>query len=1236
MFSVVQICTATTTYAASGFKVSGTKLLDANGNEFIFRGINHAHTWYKDQLTVAIPALAKAGCNSVRIVLSNGGQWTKDSASDVSKIISLCEQNKMIAILEVHDATGKDDQASLLAAANYFVEIKSALIGKEDRVIINIANEWLGTWNSSSWANGYKNAIPVIRNAGLTHTILVDAGGWGQHAQSIKDNGKDVFNADTLKNTMFAVHMYGTAGKDAATIKANIDGILNQGLSLCIGEFGYNHSDGDVDEATIMSYCEEKSVGWLAWSWKGNGGGVEYLDLSNDWTGNNLSSWGNTIVNGANGLKQTSKMCSIFGGTSTPVVTSTPVATIASTQTPATNYTLGDVDGSGSFNSIDFGYVRQYLLGMIKDFPGSNGKLAADVNEDGSINSIDFALMRQVLLGMRDGFKDGTTPRAGFYINGTTLYDANGNPFVMRGINHAYTWYMGQEETAIPAIAATGANTVRLVLSNGQQWTKTSLAQLQSLITLCEKNKLVAIVEVHDATGFDDVSYLNNAVNYWVEMKNALIGHEKTVILNIANEWYGKWDGEGWANGYISAIPALRNAGIKNTIMVDCAGWGQYPKSIFDYGNKVAEADSLKNTMFSIHMYEYAGGTADAVRSNIDAALNIGYPLCIGEFGIKHTNGDVDEATIMNYCQQKGVSYLGWSWKGNGSGLEYLDMVTDWAGTTLTEQGQALINGTNGIKATSKICSVFTNAADTVAPTVPANLSGTSPTYSKVELKWGASTDNVGVTGYNIYKDETLIDISKTNSYTVSGLKANTTYTFTVKALDAAGNISAASNAASVKTLDSNDKTAPTAPTSLTGTAAITTANLSWSASTDNIGVAGYNIYCNDVLTDTTIATRYTVSGLTGKTVYEFTVTAYDDAGNESASSNSILLTTGDSNNIEPIDPGIIDNYTNWYVGINGSDKPATETVAKISALDYGGLNMTFNLQTENYPCFQVDPSPAEDWSSYTNMNIVVTNPNTSEIQIQPIIKDGDWKWVELGQYIKIPSKTTMMVAVPLTSLTNKNMNRIIFRVQSGSGGFAGSVQLHTVDFDLETGAYATTIAEMNRPKTASYYPWSFKESSFNGNVSSGLTDETIFVKYASTLSTEVAAGVATETKPGLGVGDDWSKYASLSCTLTNTGAKPVHVALVLRTSGGWTWQETGGQTATDTTIERIVEAGQSVDVVYDFNSPIWKSAVTSWVNNAALDTSTDVRAIMFKVYTGEGETVTEGTLNITNFQMNF
>ncbi|MCH5324914.1 MAG: cellulase family glycosylhydrolase [Eubacterium sp.] len=297
-----------------GFSVSGTKLLDANCNEFVFRGINHAHTWFKDQLDVALPAIAATGANSVRIVLSDGGQWTKDGAASVKNIIQKCKENKMIAILEVHDATGMDDTASLNMAADYWIELADVLAGTEAYVIVNIANEWFGSWNNlEAWRDAYIDVLPKLRDAGIKNTILVDSAGWGQCADSVLKYAPDIFNADPDANTMFSVHMYGAAGKNEATISRIINGAIDLGICLIIGEFGYNHSDGDVDEASIMRICTETGTGYLGWSWKGNGGGVEYLDLAITWDGIILSSdWGAVLIKGENGIKETSKICSVF------------------------------------------------------------------------------------------------------------------------------------------------------------------------------------------------------------------------------------------------------------------------------------------------------------------------------------------------------------------------------------------------------------------------------------------------------------------------------------------------------------------------------------------------------------------------------------------------------------------------------------------------------------------------------------------------------------------------------------------------------------------------------------------------------------------------------------------------------------------------------------------------------------------------------------------------------------
>ncbi|MBQ7781002.1 MAG: cellulase family glycosylhydrolase [Lachnospiraceae bacterium] len=298
--------------AQMGFYVDGTTLYDANGNPFVMRGINHAHTWFSDKMFLTLDALEETGSNCVRIVLSNGEQWSKTEANVLEGIIKLCKEHKLIAVLEVHDPTGNSDKNSLLAAAQYFVDVKDALIGQEDYVIINIANEWPANSDSKVWKEAYLEAIPMLREAGLAHTIMVDCAGWGQYAKCIEDAGAEVFAADPLGNVMFSVHMYGTAGGSAEKIEQNLKYATDQGLCVCVGEFGFDHSDGDVDEAFLMQYCEENDIGYLAWSWKGNGGDVAYLDMAEKWDGGLTQEWGEVVVNGPNGIKETSKLCTVF------------------------------------------------------------------------------------------------------------------------------------------------------------------------------------------------------------------------------------------------------------------------------------------------------------------------------------------------------------------------------------------------------------------------------------------------------------------------------------------------------------------------------------------------------------------------------------------------------------------------------------------------------------------------------------------------------------------------------------------------------------------------------------------------------------------------------------------------------------------------------------------------------------------------------------------------------------
>ncbi|MCF6366535.1 MAG: GEVED domain-containing protein [Bacteroidales bacterium] len=185
------------------------------------------------------------------------------------------------------------------------------------------------------------------------------------------------------------------------------------------------------------------------------------------------------------------------------------------------------------------------------------------------------------------------------------------------------------------------------------------------------------------------------------------------------------------------------------------------------------------------------------------------------------------------------------------------------------------------------------DGGDLQAPTAPANLTSSNITQTSVLLSWTAATDNVGVTGYDIYKDGVFLINTTGTSYTVNSLTASTSYSFYVKAKDAAGNVSTASNTVNITTLSVPDTQAPTAPASLTTSNITSTSlNLNWTASTDDVGVAGYYIYQGGTNIASTANLSYTVSGLSPSTSYSFYIKAYDAAGNISAASNTVNPTT--------------------------------------------------------------------------------------------------------------------------------------------------------------------------------------------------------------------------------------------------------------------------------------------------------------------------------------------------------
>ena len=149
---------------------------------------------------------------------------------------------------------------------------------------------------------------------------------------------------------------------------------------------------------------------------------------------------------------------------------------------------------------------------------------------------------------------------------------------------------------------------------------------------------------------------------------------------------------------------------------------------------------------------------------------------------------------------------------------------------------------------TDMLTPVTPATADTTPPTVPTGLAATAVSSTQINLSWTASTDNVGVTGYQMFRDGVQIATVATTTYTDSGRTPSTTYQYTVRATDAASNLSALTAAVPATTPAAADTTPPTVPTGLAATAVSSTQiNLSWTASTDNVGVTGYQVFRDGV-----------------------------------------------------------------------------------------------------------------------------------------------------------------------------------------------------------------------------------------------------------------------------------------------------------------------------------------------------------------------------------------------------
>jgi chitodextrinase len=294
---------------------------------------------------------------------------------------------------------------------------------------------------------------------------------------------------------------------------------------------------------------------------------------------------------------------------------------------------------------------------------------------------------------------------------------------------------------------------------------------------------------------------------------------------------------------------------------------------------------AYNNTQYNFHFYN---GTVPYVLkdnlSYLSPGVNMG-PSTVNTFNSWNLGVTVNAAQFVS------LDYSGATGPRQADGsLPTLNFLRLAAGSNLIDKGVDVglpyFGGAPDLGAYE-----YSPSTDTQPPTVPTSLTATAISTSQINLAWTASTDNVGVVGYNVYRDGVKIDTTGSTAYANVGLAAGTTYSYTVSAFDAAGNTSAQSTSASATTAAPPaaplDTTAPTVSiASPTGGTVSNMVSVSVNAA-DNVGVTRVDLRVNGVTAATTNVIPYQFpwnSTTVPNGSVALTAVAFDAAGNSTTS----------------------------------------------------------------------------------------------------------------------------------------------------------------------------------------------------------------------------------------------------------------------------------------------------------------------------------------------------------------
>lgn len=462
--------------------------------------------WGNPKTTKAmIDKIKQMGFNTVRIPITWSGHcggapnYTIDSAwmNRVEEVVNYVLDNDMYAIINLHHEesswlvpTYANKDKATAQIIKLWEQIGNRFKNYSDYLIFEAMNEPRVIGSSTEWSGGtpeYRSVINSLNQAAV-NTIRASGGNNAKRfimipthaATSLTDAVNDLVIPNNDSRVIVSLHMYSPyyfamvatstptwgSASDKSSLSNELEAIYNKfvknGRAVVIGEFGSIDKNNLSSRVTHAEYYTQEArkrgipVIWWDNGYYGPGNNDSYAIFNR-----NSLTWyypeiAQALVRGSG-----------YTATPTPVNTPTPVFTPTPVKTTSPTFIYGDVDGNGNVNSVDFAYVRQYLLGIINYFPSTNGLQAADVDGNGSVNSVDFAYIRQFLLGIINKF-----PASGNVIV-TPPPNSNTTPGIL---------YNGRFSTSDPAgpICAWSGSNVELnfsgtevsatIKSSGENW----------------------------------------------------------------------------------------------------------------------------------------------------------------------------------------------------------------------------------------------------------------------------------------------------------------------------------------------------------------------------------------------------------------------------------------------------------------------------------------------------------------------------------------------------------------------------------------------------------------------------------------------------------------------------------------------------------------------------------------------------------------------------------------------